>query len=109
VFTFFYTAVVFDPKKVGENLQKMGGFIPGIRPGPSTVQFLGFVVKRVLLVGAVWLGIVAILPFFVAEATNIEGFSFLVGGTAVLIAVNVVLEMMRQIRAHLQMREYDTF
>lgn len=108
-FTFFYTAVIFDPKKVAENLQKMGGFVPGIRPGQSTVQFLAFVVKRVLLVGAVWLGIVAILPFFVSEATGIQGFDFLIGGTAVLIAVNVVLEMMRQIRAQLQMREYDTF
>lgn len=109
LFTYFYTAVTFDPKNISTNLQKMGGFIPGIRPGQSTTNFIYFILNRVLLIGAVALGIVAILPSIIAIILEIEVFGFLVGGAALLIIVSVVLETMRQIKAQLQMREYETF
>tara|TARA_Y100000310_G_scaffold277962_1_gene296108 strand:- start:3527 stop:4810 length:1284 start_codon:yes stop_codon:yes gene_type:complete len=109
VFTFFYTAVTFDPKSISTNLQKMGGFIPGVRPGASTAQFLSYILNRVLLIGALFLGTIAVMPSIVQGASGIGTFSFLLGGTALLIVVSVVLDTMRQIRAQLQMREYDTF
>lgn len=109
IFTFFYTAVTFDPKSISTNLQKMGGFIPGVRPGTSTTQFLSFILNRVLLIGALFLGIIAVMPSIVQGMTGIGAFQFLLGGTALLIVVSVVLETMRQIRSQLQMREYDTF
>jgi preprotein translocase subunit SecY len=109
LFTYFYTAVTFDPKAISQNLQKMGGFIPGIRPGPSTAGFLYYILNRVLLIGALFLAIVAVLPSIVSGATGITGFTFLIGGTALLITVSVTLETMRQINAQLQMREYETF
>ncbi|MDP2735079.1 MAG: SecY family transport protein, partial [bacterium] len=109
MFTFFYTAVTFDPKSISTNLQKMGGFIPGVRPGASTAQFLSFILNRVLLIGALFLGTIAVMPSIIQGVTNIVAFDFLLGGTALLIVVSVVLETMRQIRSQLQMREYDTF
>ncbi len=109
VFTYFYTAVTFDPKQIAENLQKMGGFIQGVRPGESTIAFLGHILNRVLFVGAISLGLIAILPNIVAGATGVTGFTFLIGGTSLLIIVSVVLETMRTINAQLQMREYDSF
>jgi len=109
LFTYFYTAVTFDPKSIATNLQKMGGFIPGIRPGESTVNFMNFILNRVLLIGAIFLGIIAILPSIVAGITDIGIFQFLIGGTSVLIIVSVVLETMRQVKAQLQMREYESF
>ncbi len=109
LFTYFYTAVTFDPKAISSNLQKMGGFIPGIRPGPSTANFLYYVLNRILLIGALFLGTIAVLPIIVQGITGVVLFQFLVGGTALLIVVSVVLETMRQVRAQLQMREYETF
>lgn len=109
LFTYFYTSITFDPKEISTNLQKMGGFIPGIRPGTSTVNFLNYVLTRTLLVGAVALGIVAVLPSIVQNLTGIQIFSFFAGGTALMIVVSVVLEVMRQIKAQLEMREYDNF
>jgi preprotein translocase subunit SecY len=109
VFTFFYTAVTFDPKAISSNLQKMGGFIPGIRPGESTANFMYYILNRVLLIGAIFLGIVAIMPSIVGGITGVRVFRFLIGGTSLLIVVSVVLETMRQINAQLQMREYETF
>lgn len=109
VFTYFYTAVTFDPKAIASNLQKMGGFIPGVRPGESTANFLTYVLNRLLLIGALFLGSVAVLPSIVQGTTNIPAFNFLIGGTSLLILVSVVLETLKQIRAQLQMREYDTF
>lgn len=109
LFTFFYTAVTFDPKSISSNLQKMGGFVPGVRPGPSTAGFISYVLNRVLLIGALFLGTIAVMPFLVQRATGVTAFQFLVGGTALLIMVNVVLETMKQIRAQLQMHDYDTF
>lgn len=109
LFTYFYTAVTFDPKAISTNLQKMGGFIPGIRPGSSTTNFLYYILNRILLIGALFLGTIAVLPSIVQGITGVFLFQFLVGGTALLIVVSVVLETMRQIRAQLQMREYETF
>jgi len=109
LFTYFYTAVTFDPKTISENLQKMGGFIPGVRPGRPTADFLKYILNRVLFTGAVFLGLIAILPSIVAGITGVIGFQFLVGGTSLLIIVSVVLDTVRQINAQLQMREYDTF
>jgi preprotein translocase subunit SecY len=109
VFTFFYTMVTFDPKKIAENLQKMGGFVPGIRPGSSTSQFLSLILNRVLVVGALFLGLIAVMPSIVQGFTGVQAFQFLVGGTSLLIVVSVVLETLRQINSQLEMREYDTF
>jgi len=109
VFTYFYTAVTFDPKTISENLQKMGGFIPGVRPGKSTGDFLAHILNRVLFTGALSLGLIAILPNIVAGVTGVRGFTFLIGGTSLLIIVSVVLDTLRQINAQMQMREYDTF
>jgi len=109
LFTYFYTAVTFDPKTISENLQKMGGFIPGVRPGKSTSDFMKHILNRVLFTGAVFLGLIAVLPSIIAGATGVTGFTFLVGGTSLLIIVSVVLDTFRQINAQLQMREYETF
>ncbi len=109
LFTYFYTAVTFDPKTISENLQKMGGFIPGIRPGESTANFMYYILNRVLLIGALFLGIIAVAPSIVGGITGVMVFQFLIGGTSLLIVVSVVLETMRQINAQLQMREYETF
>ena len=109
LFTYFYTAVTFDPKAISENLQKMGGFVPGVRPGVSTAEFLKHILNRVLFTGAMFLGLIAVLPNIVAGLTGVTGFTFLIGGTSLLIIVSVVLETMRQVNSQLQMREYDTF
>ena len=109
LFTYFYTAVTFDPKTIAENLQKMGGFIPGVRPGKSTSDFMKHILNRVLFTGAIFLGLIAVLPSIVAGLTGVTGFTFLVGGTSLLIVVSVVLDTVRQINAQLQMREYETF
>lgn len=109
LFTYFYTAVTFDPKAISENLQKMGGFVPGVRPGQSTAEFIKHILNRVLFTGAVFLGLIAVLPNVIAGLTGVTGFTFLIGGTSLLIIVSVVLETMRQINSQLQMREYDTF
>jgi preprotein translocase subunit SecY len=109
LFTYFYTAVTFDPKNISTNLQKMGGFIPGIRPGESTANFIHYILNRVLLVGALFLGTIAIMPSIIGGLTGIMTFQFLIGGTALLIVVSVVLDIMKQVNAQLQMREYETF
>lgn len=109
IFTYFYTAITFEPKSISENLQKMGGFIPGIRPGQSTSKFLEYILNRILPFGALFLGFIALMPTVIQTITQVEAFSFLVGGTSLLILVSVVLETMREINAQLEMREYETF
>ena len=109
LFTYFYTAVTFDPKAISTNLQKMGGFIPGIRPGESTANFMYFILNRVLLIGALFLGAIAVMPSIAGAITGVMVFRFLIGGTSLLIVVSVVLETMRKIKAQLEMREYETF
>lgn len=104
IFTYFYTAVTFDPKSISENIQKQGGYIPGIRPGAQTATFLNHLLNRVTLVGAIFLGIIAILPNVVRGITGISAFT--VGGTSILIVVSVALEVMKQIQAQLSLYEY---
>lgn len=103
-FTYFYTAVMFDPEKTAENLQKNGAFIPGFRPGNATSEHIGYVLARVTLFGAVFLGLVAVLPVVVQGITGISAIA--VGGTSILIAVSVVLDLIKKIDAQLSMREY---
>ena len=104
LFTYFYTAVTFDPKSVSESIQKQGGYIPGIRPGPSTAQFLYHLLNRVTLVGAIFLGLIAVLPNIVQNSTGMTDFA--VGGTSILIVVSVALEVLKQFGAQLAMYEY---
>lgn len=106
-FTYFYTAVTFDPKSVAESLQRQGGFIPGIRPGSPTMEYLNWIVNRITLTGAIFLGLVAVLPFIVQGITGIK--TLTVGGTGILIVVSVVIETMKQIEAQLVMRDYEGF
>lgn len=106
-FTYFYTSVVFNPEKISENLQKSGGFIPGIRPGPQTTKYLNGVLNRVTLAGAVFLGLIAILPSFFQNAIGVANLA--VGGTGILIVVSVVLELTREMEAQLVMKRYETF
>ena len=105
VFTYFYTAVTFDPVAIAENLQKGGAFISGIRPGESTSDYLGKVVTRITLVGALFLAVVAVLPFIIQTATN-TGTTLAIGGTALLIVVSVVLDLLKKVDAQVSMREY---
>lgn len=106
LFTYFYTSVVFKPDQISENLQKQGGFIPGIRPGRHTAEYLGTVMNRIVLAGSIFLGIIAILPLIV-PMTGIQTIS--IGGTSLLIVVAVVIETVRQIDAQLVMRDYEGF
>lgn len=104
LFTYFYTAITFDPKSISDNIQKQGGYIPGIRPGPMTAQFLNNLLTKVTLVGAIFLGVIAILPNIVKGFTGITAFT--VGGTSILIVVSVAIEVTKQIDAQLSMYEY---
>ncbi|MDD3607571.1 MAG: preprotein translocase subunit SecY [Candidatus Moranbacteria bacterium] len=105
LFTYFYTAVTFDPKNISESLQRQGSFIPGIRPGIPTMEYLNFIVNRITLTGALFLGLVAVLPFIVQGITGIQ--TLTIGGTGILIVVSVVIETIKQIEAQLVMRDYD--
>lgn len=107
LFTYFYTAVTFDPKSVSENLQRQGSFIPGIRPGAPTMEYLNFIVNRITLTGALFLGLVAVLPFIIQGITGIQ--TLTIGGTGILIVVSVVIETIKQLEAQLVMRDYDKF
>ncbi|MEK7571135.1 MAG: preprotein translocase subunit SecY [Patescibacteria group bacterium] len=106
-FTFFYTAIVFNPKKIAEDIQKYGGFIPGIRPGKPTEKYLTYILLRITLVGACFLGLIAILPEIARALTGVQ--SLLIGGTSILIVVSVVLETYRSISSQLVMRNYESF
>ena len=104
-FTYFYTAVIFHPDQIAENLQKQGGFVPGIRPGKTTAEYLQKIVTRIIFTGALFLGIIAVLPLITAQITSTQ--SLVVGGTSLLIVVSVVIEMVSQINAQLSMRDYE--
>ena len=106
-FTYFYTAVIFDPQKIASEIQKYGGFIPGIRPGSSTASFLNYILIRITLVGAIFLGFIALLPSFARALTGLT--TMMLGGTGVLIVVSVVLETVKMVEAMVQMRGYDKF
>lgn len=104
IFTFFYSAVTFDPKAISENLQQSGAFIPGIRPGKQTNEYIGHMLYRLTFVGALFLGVIAMLPLIMQHLTGLQ--SLAIGGTSLLIVVSVCLEFIKQIDAQLSMREY---
>ncbi len=106
-FTFFYTVIVFNPQKIAEEIQKYGGFIPGIRPGTATKEYLEKILYKITSVGALFLGIIAILPAIVSAVTGIT--SLMIGGTGILIVVSVILETFKTVEAQLVMKSYDKF
>ncbi len=106
-FTFFYTAVIFNPSKIAEEIKKHGGFIPGIRPGESTAKYLNYVLMRITLAGALFLGAIAILPSIVQNISGVTNLA--VGGTGILIVVSVVLETVKKLESQLVARNYDKF
>lgn len=103
-FTYFYTAVTFDPKRISDNLQKSGAFIPGVRPGGHTAEHVANILTRITLVGALFLGLIAVLPIGMQAVTGIA--TLTIGGTALLIAVSVVLDIVKRIEAQISIREY---
>ncbi len=105
IFTYFYTSITFNPEEVAKNLQRSGGFVPGIRPGENTARFFGSIVNRITLWGAIFLGLVAVLPIIVQAITGVAVLT--ISGTAILIVVAVALETMRQIDSQLTVREYE--
>ncbi len=106
-FTYFYTAVVFHPDRIAENLQKQGGFVPGIRPGRPTSEYLDYIINRITLGGAVFLGAIAVMPIIAQSLTSATQLAL--GGTSLLIVVSVVIECVKQIEAQATMHEYDAF
>lgn len=104
LFTYFFTAVTFDPHQMASNLQKNGAFVPGVRPGQTTADYIGRVITRITLVGAVFLGVIAVLPLILENLTGLT--SLAIGGTALLIVVSVVLDVVRKIDAQISLREY---
>src|SRR5256714_9171385 len=106
-FTFFYTAFTFIPNDVADNIKRYGGFIPGIRPGRPTAEFLSRVVTRITIAGALFLGLVAVMPTLVGDLTGVQ--TLRLGGTSILIVVGVVVETMKQLEAQLLMRSYEGF
>jgi preprotein translocase subunit SecY len=104
LFTYFYTAVTFEPHRVAENLQKTGAFVPGVRPGRETEDYIGKVVNRVTLPGACFLGLIAVAPSVIQGLTGVT--TLVLGGTALLIAVQVALDLAHKIDAQVSLREY---
>ncbi|MEJ7653411.1 MAG: hypothetical protein WKH64_08755 [Chloroflexia bacterium] len=107
IFTYFYTMVIFQQQQIPENLQRQGGFIPGVRPGQQTARYLQGVLNRITLIGAMFLGLVAILPWIVGVLTGLN--NVLISSTALLIVVGVAIDTMRQLEAQLLMRHYEGF
>jgi preprotein translocase subunit SecY len=105
-FNYFYTAVTFNPVEVAQNMKANGGFIPGIRPGKATVDYLNKVMSRISIVGAIFLAVVATLPTLVSQYTGLD---IRFGGTSLLIAVGVALDTMRQLENQMVMRNYQGF
>lgn len=109
-FTYFYTAIAFNPQDVAENMKKQGGFIPGIRPGKQTSEFIDNILTKITLPGSIFLAIIAILPLFAERALGVDpSFASFFGGTSLLIMVGVALDTLQQIESHLLMRHYDGF
>lgn len=106
-FTYFYTGVVFKPEQIAENLQKQSGFVPGLRPGRETRDYLALVITRITLFGSIFLGLIAILPYIVQGITHIT--TIVLGGTGILIIVSVIIETMRQIKSQIIMHTYDAY
>ena len=108
-FSYFYTAVVFNPQETADNLKKYGGFIPGIRPGRPTAEYLQFVLSRLTFPGSLYLGFIAVLPSFFFNLTSGNNQNFPFGGTSILIMVGVALDTVKQIESQLQQRNYEGF
>ncbi|MCX7875903.1 MAG: preprotein translocase subunit SecY [Melioribacteraceae bacterium] len=108
-FTYFYTAIAFNPQDVSDNMKKQGGFIPGIRPGKQTADFIDNILTKITLPGSIFLAIIAILPVFVRYLGVSSSFASFFGGTSLLIVVGVALDTLQQIESHLLMRHYDGF
>jgi len=109
-FTYFYAAIAFNPVDVAENMQKYGGFIPGVRPGKKTAEYIDHVLSRIMLPAAIFFAVIAIMPYFVTKYMNVSySFSQFFGGTSLLIMVGVALDTLQQIESHLLMRHYDGF
>ncbi|MEN6328059.1 MAG: preprotein translocase subunit SecY [Syntrophomonas sp.] len=106
-FTYFYVAIIFNPADVADNIKKYGGFVPGIRPGRPTAEYIDRILSRLTMAGGVFLALIAILPNFIIDFTGITSLYF--GGTALLIVVGVALDTMKQIEAHLLLRSYEGF
>lgn len=107
-FTYFYTAVTFNPKNVAENIQKQGGFIPGIRPGTETESHLRYILNRITLFGGIFLGLIAVLPFL-TQFVIPDVKTLTIGGTSILIVISVTIETLKQVNAQLLMRRYDHY
>jgi preprotein translocase subunit SecY len=107
VFTYFYTAITFPPQQIADDLKKNNGFIPGVKPGKKTAEFLDNIMSRITLPGSVFLAIVAILPAFAMIAGITPNFAYFFGGTSLLIQVGVVLDTLQQVESHLLNRHYD--
>jgi preprotein translocase subunit SecY len=108
-FTYFYTAIVINPKEMADTMKRQGGFIPGVRPGKPTIEFIDSILTRMTLPGSVLLAIIAILPAIVTRIGVTPGFAMFFGGTSLLILVGVALDTLQQIESHLMMRHYDGF
>ncbi|MCS3938707.1 preprotein translocase subunit SecY [Salinibacter ruber] len=108
-FTYFYTAITVNPQEMADTMKRQGGFIPGIRPGKQTSEFIDTVLTRITLPGSIFLGLVAIFPAFAMQAGVSQGFAMFYGGTSLLILVQVTLDTLQQIESHLLMRHYDGF
>ena len=106
-FAYFYNSIAFDPIRQADQIRRQGGFIPGVRPGPQTEAYLAKAVNRITLPGAVFIAIIAILPYIMLWAADVQNFPF--AGTSVLISVGVALELMRQIDSQLMLRNYEGF
>jgi preprotein translocase subunit SecY len=107
-FTYFYTAIIFNPVDLAENLKKQGGFIPGVKPGARTAEYIDFVLSRVTIAGAVYLTFIALLPFWIIHGFGVQG-AFYFGGTSLLIVVGVALDTVQQMQQHLLLRHYEGF
>jgi preprotein translocase subunit SecY len=106
-FCYFYTAIVFNPDDVAENMRKYGGFVPGIRPGKKTAEYIDRVLSRITLPGAIYLALIATLPDMLIAALGLPFLGF--GGTSVLIVVGVALDTLQQVESHLLLRHYEGF
>jgi preprotein translocase subunit SecY len=108
-FTYFYTAIIFNPVDLAENLKKQGAFIPGVKPGARTAEYIDRVLTRITLPGAVFLAFIALIPSAILHAIGVTGLSRLLGGTGLLIVVGVGLDTVQQMQQHLLLRRYDGF
>lgn len=106
-FTYFYTSIIFNPVDLAENLKKQGGFIPGVKPGAQTAEYIDKVLTQITLPGSIYLALIAIMPFWIFAAFDIRTFFF--GGTSLLIVVGVALDTVQQMQQHLLLRQYEGF